>query len=443
MMWWRTRSQTPEERTLRGIGWRLAALMAGLLCALLVAIGVLVYLTMQAALLNGVQADLAGRAAAEGSHLIDVVHDNEHYTSEQPRQEESANGVFVVLADGALHVVGVGGSPFGQQLADRAAAENAVRSGRALLTTRVLKGDQTYLIYSVAVLRKGRLVGVVQTGTALRQYRESLETLVLVLTVAGGMGLVAAAAITAVVVGRALRPIAAAQRRQRDFVADAAHELRTPLTIIRTTTENALAESTDDAHAEEFAQVLQQTMHLTHLVEDLSLLARADSGAVKVQQVPLDLSRLARETAASVETLAEEHGVHLTVQGEQAVWVRGDAGKLRQLLLIMLDNALKHTREGDRITVKVEHQDHEARLLVRDTGPGVAPDDLPHLFDRFYRADRARASGGTGLGLAIAQWITHAHGGHIGAANAPDGGALFTVTLPGTPRPAEEPALSS
>jgi signal transduction histidine kinase len=149
-----------------------------------------------------------------------------------------------------------------------------------------------------------------------------------------------------------------------------------------------------------------------------------------LERQPLDLSRLAIQTAEGVEILAEEHDVRLRVEAPEETRVLGDAGRLRQLLLILLDNALKHTPAGGAITVRVERQGGRARLQVRDSGPGIDPHDLPHLFDRFYRADRARSGEGMGLGLSIGRWIAEAHGGAIAAANAPDHGALFTVTLP-------------
>jgi signal transduction histidine kinase len=130
-----------------------------------------------------------------------------------------------------------------------------------------------------------------------------------------------------------------------------------------------------------------------------------------------------------MDLVAEEQGVRLEVDAEPAP-VRGDAARLRQLLLILLDNALKHSPTGGRIAVYVAHQGHQVILQVRDWGPGIDPADLPYLFDRFYRADRSRSGEGTGLGLAIGRWIAGAHGGAIRAINAPGGGALFSVSIP-------------
>jgi signal transduction histidine kinase len=130
-----------------------------------------------------------------------------------------------------------------------------------------------------------------------------------------------------------------------------------------------------------------------------------------------------------MELVAEEQNVRVHLEIEP-VRVRGDAGRLRQLLLILLDNALKHTAPGGTIAVRAGRQGSHALLQVRDWGQGIDPQDLPHLFDRFFRADHARSSEGTGLGLAIGRWIATAHGGQIRAENAPDHGAVFTVSLP-------------
>jgi signal transduction histidine kinase len=226
-----------------------------------------------------------------------------------------------------------------------------------------------------------------------------------------------------------LQPIRLSLQRQRDFVADAAHELRTPLTIMRGAAELGLTTSSPLEQQAALEQTLVQTGHLTRLVEDLSLLARSDSGAVSVERAPVDLDHLVAETVEGVDILAEDRGVHLVRDVRGQARVLGDAVRLRQLLMILLDNALKHTPEGGTITVGVTSQGHRAQLQVRDTGSGIDPKDLPHLFDRFYRADKARSGDGTGLGLSIARWIAEVHGGQITAANG-EQGATFTVTLP-------------
>jgi signal transduction histidine kinase len=178
------------------------------------------------------------------------------------------------------------------------------------------------------------------------------------------------------------------------------------------------------------AQMLGENQHLTRLVEDLSLLARTDTDAVAIDRRPVDLSSLVSDTAAEVNPLAEGQGVELDTDVEANVRCVGDILRLRQLLLILLDNALKHTPVGGTVRVRLFPQGDRIRLQIADSGPGINPADLGRVFDRFYRADQARTGEGSGLGLAIGKWIVEAHGGQIQAGNASPHGAVFTVTLP-------------
>jgi signal transduction histidine kinase len=257
-----------------------------------------------------------------------------------------------------------------------------------------------------------------------------LQALLRVLGVGSMVGLLATLGISALLVRRALQPIRAALRRQRDFVADAAHELRTPLSIARAAAELGLASEAETDHYAALEQTLVQNTHLTRLVEDLSLLARVDSGAVRLEWRPVDLSRLVRITVADMDLLARAREILLVASVQDGIQVLGDRVRLRQVLLIVLDNALQHTPPGGSVTVNLDGRAGRAQLVIRDTGAGIEPCDLAHLFDRFYRADRARGGEGAGLGLAIGQWIVQAHGGSITAANAPGGGALFSIGLP-------------
>lgn len=436
---WRRRARattlSPDEGAVRRIGWQLAGLTAVMLCVLVLALGVVVYRTMQVEILHTMQTALHDRAASQAPHLSDEIGQPEEPNTE----ERPSNGVFVVFANPALTLVDADdGSPFGQALPDRVAAQVALRSRAPRFSTRADSPNQHYLIYTDPIVRNGQVQGVLQTGLLEGPYTASLHVLVQALLFSSGLGLAAVAAISAVLVHRSLRPIRTALRRQRDFVADAAHELRTPLTILRSAAELGLASVADHERPEDreadqqaaFEQTLVQSNHLTRLVEDLSLLARVDSGALRLERTPVDLGQVVTEMIGGVDMLAEDRGIHLDVVQRENVRVLGDAGRLHQLLLILLDNALKHTPDGGAITVTVEQTGAEARVRVRDSGPGIAPRDLLRIFDRFYRIDRARNGAGSGLGLSIGRWIAEAHGGRITAANAPDHGAVFTVTLP-------------
>jgi two-component system sensor histidine kinase BaeS len=175
--------------------------------------------------------------------------------------------------------------------------------------------------------------------------------------------------------------------------------------------------------------IRDEVEHLTALVGDLLLLARTDSGVAELEHVPLDLSDVAGEALAAVSSLAAARDIRILLDPEPAPMV-GDPLRLRQLVTILVDNAIAHSPTGGEVTVTVRSGRDGVRLRVDDSGPGLQPDDIPRVFDRFWRASGAPA-GGTGLGLAIANWIVERHGGSIAAANRPTGGATFEVRLPG------------
>jgi signal transduction histidine kinase len=414
---------------------KLAALTVGLLCVLLLVSSTVVYVTTQQALLRSLDGTLKSRADNPPRYIHQfvvgqippVIFSGQNGT---PQDTQDSNGVFYTVLDPTLAILGAIG-PFNPPLLDRATAERMLKTGDLSLYGQVTRDGADYRVYTeAATAEDGTLVAIVQTSISEKQYEESLKTLLRVLLSVAGFGILASAGISIILARRALSPIRVAMRRQRDFVADAAHELRTPLTIMRTAAELGLTEESPGDQQRALEQTLAQNNHLTRLVESLSLLARADSGAVSLERAPLDLAGLVHESVEAVEMLAEERGIHLSATAQGGARVQGDIGRLRQLMLILLDNALKYTPSGGTVAVSVDAQGNSARLQVRDTGPGIDPQDLPRLFDRFYRADRARTGEGTGLGLAIGRWIAEAHGGRIMASNAPGGGAVFTVTIP-------------
>ncbi|HYL41204.1 MAG TPA: HAMP domain-containing sensor histidine kinase, partial [Candidatus Binatus sp.] len=221
-----------------------------------------------------------------------------------------------------------------------------------------------------------------------------------------------------------------ALRRQREFAADASHELRTPLTVIRASV--AHLRRHEDQPVREVGDALEdidaEVGQLTKMVEDLLLLARSDSGAVSLDRALVDLDDVATDAAASLRGPAEAHGAHIVVDPEPAPII-GDGTRLRQLVTVLLDNAIRHSPSGGEVRLTVRSGGGIVSLAVEDRGPGIRDEDLPRLFDRFWRAADA-PSGGTGLGLAIAKWIADQHDATIRASNRPDGGARFEVTFP-------------
>jgi two-component system heavy metal sensor histidine kinase CusS len=219
----------------------------------------------------------------------------------------------------------------------------------------------------------------------------------------------------------------------RRFTADASHELRTPLTALRTEVEAALgkpAETTD--HANLLGSILEECDRLTRLTEQLLALAREDARRIEEANQPLDLAALVRGAVETMRPLAEMKSLRLRQHGADTLPAHGDAARLRQVFYNLLDNAIKYTPENGEIEVRLERRGSEAIIVLRDTGLGIPAEHLPHVFERFYRVDKARsrAEGGTGLGLSIAHSIVSAHGGRIELDSAPGRGTVCTVTLP-------------
>jgi heavy metal sensor kinase len=230
----------------------------------------------------------------------------------------------------------------------------------------------------------------------------------------------------------ALERLDGAVNRIRQFTADASHELRTPLALIRATSELALRRSREPEEYRKYLQSIEsEAEHMTALTESLLTLARADSSRFEVTLAPTDLSELARSAVQQNETLAVGKGIRLSAETNGApVIANADASAIRRLLLILIDNALKHTPGGGTVAVSAVRQNGAAVLSVTDTGEGISAEALPHIFERFYRSDPARGGGlGFGLGLSIAQAIARAHGSRITVESSPDAGARFTISL--------------
>jgi len=228
-----------------------------------------------------------------------------------------------------------------------------------------------------------------------------------------------------------LTSLETAYQAQQRFVADASHELRAPLTAIQGNLEliRRHPEMSPTDRDEALAEAEREAVRLTRLVADLLALARADAG-VALRHQTVDLDAVALDAFRSAGQLA--HDQELALDTLEPVQVIGDADRLKQLLLILLDNALKYTPSGGHVTIGLRQCVGGSEITVQDTGVGIAAEDLPRVFERFYRADpaRSRDAGGTGLGLPIARWIVEQHRGSIHIASVPGKGTTVTVSLP-------------
>lgn len=461
MKWALTRSgitREPSSRPtraddgLRRVAGRLAAQTVLLLLVMLIVLEAVVYIITQQTLIGSLETALQIRAHQVDPDLCSILRiqcagpggngrqgrpprlggtrfgqgpgDGQSFTPLAGPSDVSA--VYVSRHLRLIHWDGI----LGHTLLSEDGAEEAMETGRTQCCSVHSYKGQDYLVYTAPLFVDSTMIGAVQTSISEHQYEQTMSGLLRSLLIVALLGMLGSGAVSVVLVSRALRPIRAAMQRQRDFVADAAHELRTPLAIQRTVAETSIADPSAEELQSTVVQMLGENRHLTRLVEDLSLLARTDTDAVAIERKRVDLSTLLSQTAEEIGYLATDRGMDLQASVQEGVAVIGDIIRLRQLFLILLDNALKHTPAGGTVSVRLNGQGGRARLEVADSGPGISSEDLPHIFDRFYRADQSRTGEGTGLGLAIAKWIVDAHGGQITAGNQATHGAVFTVNLP-------------
>jgi two-component system, OmpR family, phosphate regulon sensor histidine kinase PhoR len=248
--------------------------------------------------------------------------------------------------------------------------------------------------------------------------------------------------IGAVAVLRDVTELRQTERLRRELTVNVSHELRTPLTSIKGFTETLLdGAMTDEITARRFLSIINsEADRLVKLVDDLLDLSRLESKRVTLDLRPVDVGALVADTVERLRPLAQSSGVALHAVASPGIRIAADADRLQQVLTNLIDNAVKYTPTGGRIEVRADADNGAVAVSVADTGKGIRPEDLPHVFDRFYRADRSRTrgpsagvgnrSGGTGLGLAIARHIVEAHGGRISVRSRLDEGTTFTFTLP-------------
>ncbi|MCW2278624.1 sensor histidine kinase [Heliophilum fasciatum] len=399
-----------------------------------------------------------------GAPLLRVLSDNR---KERPDHEWERR-----LASGFSYVIG----PDGQLLAGRESLPE-LRSmllaeladwhpkqleERWITLERPEVGDVKMLVLAQP-LRHGDRTGVtVLAGKDVGFYQHVLVRLLAVLTATGLTFLAVAAGAGYFLAGRAMVPIKEAFQRQKAFVADASHELRTPLSVIQSSIEVVEAEEADRLSLfsqQVLADLRDEVGRMTRLISDLLTLARADTEAGAMKFASMDMAAIVAQVVRRFRPAAEKAGIQLMLWGSPVqdereyaamndttdetggpahipMMLWGDKERLTQLLYILLDNAIKYTPEGGQVQVNLVAQkqgiQERALLTVKDSGIGIAPEQQAHVFERFYRVDKARSreSGGTGLGLAIAHWIVTAHQGTIGLESTLNEGTTFQVCLP-------------
>jgi len=348
-------------------------------------------------------------------------------------------------------------------------------SGRTIFESAKYPKEPPLRLISVPIVYQKNLLYIVQVGTSMESVDQTLNRLLLVLLVTMPIALAVSLAGGWFMAGRALRPVdaitQAAQRiaggdltqrltvpasadeigrltntfndmidrletsfRQiRQFSSDASHELRTPLTVMKGETELALRRPRDQ---HDYQVVLESNLEeidrMTRIVDELLFLSRADMGEVKMERLPVRLETLIEDIHRQASLLGQERDIQVVLGAVTPAIVLGDELRLRELFLNLVDNAVKYSKPAGTVDIALAVEQGEARLSVADRGIGIAAEDLPRIFDRFYRTDDARAhtKKGTGLGLAICTWIAESHQGRIDVKSEVGVGSTFTVTLP-------------
>ena len=281
------------------------------------------------------------------------------------------------------------------------------------------------------------VAGISQTiyvGKDVTALYSGLQKATYALIFLGVFALLIATAIGHFMAGRAIIPLKEAYDKQKQFAADASHELRTPLAVVMSSADLLLA---DPSIQEPFLREVLEDMKsevkkMSTLVSDLLIVARSDNNALKIKIQRFDLGKLLRQNVRMMRPIAEKKNIRLYGDNLEKVIMTGDEQKIKQLILILVDNAIKYTPSGGEVIVKLEHADiHSAIFSVQDSGIGIAPEDQQKIFERFYRVDKARSRemGGNGLGLAIATEILKIHSGKIFVDSEPGRGTKFTVEL--------------
>jgi heavy metal sensor kinase len=462
----------------RSIRFRLVAWYAGLLAGIFLVLCASLYLDLRHFLVNDLRESQARRAREiANTLLVHVKQTGEAYVATQTEDwyDPEINDRFIRItrADGTL--IYISGAPKDGSF-NPAEVPALPSSSQSEFSRKItLAGSKTLLIAALNFKSSGNPTYLVEFGELLDPLETMLNHLFLQLALGLPLAVVIITVGGYVLVWRALTPVEqiarAAERitqhnlsdrlpvantgdelerlsvslnrmiarlddafqNSKRFVADASHELRTPLTILRGELENLADElRLDPETRERAASLLEEAMHLSRIVEQLFTLSRLDAGEAQTEWTRFDLSELARTTAEQMNLMAEDKNISIACDANQPILVEGDRVRLKQIIVNLLDNAIKYTPEKGAIQLRVHGVNGHAILEVTDNGIGIPPDALPHVFERFYRVNQTRASGSesAGLGLSIVKAICTAHGAEVEVVSAPASGSCFRVKLP-------------
>ncbi|WP_040413492.1 HAMP domain-containing sensor histidine kinase [Desulfosporosinus sp. OT] len=299
--------------------------------------------------------------------------------------------------------------------------------------------DHFYRVLTVSVKKAGlpeslKSASVLQVIQNIEPERNMLNSLFLVLLMGGLVGVGVSLLMGCFLAQKALVPIKNSWHKQQTFVANASHELRTPLTVVQANLELLYRhpEKTIEEESEKISFALNEAKRMTKLVAELLTLARSGSVEPEFSFKYFTFDIMLNEVVEQFRWLAQSKNIELSVSADEKINVMGDPDRLRQLLVILLDNAVKYTPVDGKINVLCRQQRQRVEIIIEDTGIGITEEDLPYIFDRFFRADksRTRSESGSGLGLSIAKWIIEGHSGIIRAESKPGQGTKLYFQVP-------------
>jgi signal transduction histidine kinase len=401
--------------------WRLTLAFTVVLAVILLTAGIAIYLTTSSVLFARVDDDLEERAVRDLSEFVGGGGRGRGPGGEDfVPHTKTTGGYFYAIVDTNGEPLLSSSNVDSDGLAPASTLTTALSDGKAFASTTSSEGESLRVYVLAAQTQDGNDV-LAQIGRSTEPEHSALSQLRTVLLAVFGGSVVPAGIAGFLLSGRALRPIKDAMDSQQTFIADASHELRTPVAVVRTNAEllqRHLASRGGDAPAGDASAVediLSESDRLAKMVDQMLTLAQADAGEMDLSRSAVPLDTLAEQVGRSLKALADARSISLNTSMNGRVEINGDPARLREMLVILTDNAIKYTDPGGKVDVTVSRTNKRATVEVTDTGHGIPAEALPHIFDRFYRIDKARSrdSGGTGLGLAIARQIVDAHGGTI------------------------------
>lgn len=344
-----------------------------------------------------------------------------------------------VLRDEQLDITTLSKAPITEENKDfiattvREYAELAVEKNKNMYVDLEVEGRGMIRILSVPA-EKGGEKGVIQVLINIDREISFMRTLLSSLIILNIASVFLLALINWFLIGKSLVPVRRSWEQQKEFIADVSHEIRTPLSVIQANLEAMVAnkEQSVNDNIRWLNNIQSETQQMAQLTADLLLLAKKDANQLQFQKEYIDLTNLVKEIVEEVQPLFNQAEVDLQAKNNQAIYLYADEFRIRQLLIILLDNALKYTKAGGKVEVALRQNESEVQLSVKDTGVGISSQDQKLIFGRFYRVDKARSreAGGTGLGLAIAAWIIEEHGGKVDLISTVGVGTDFRITFP-------------